>query len=105
MAGEVTLDGNPLLKGLITFSPVEPGPSANGKIRDGKIVDVRTAGTSAGAVPGEHRVTIFDDDLESGAVDHIPDRYGRLDSPLSARVSATGQNEFQFQLESKPLKK
>lgn len=99
------LDSKPLPKGLITFSPVEPGPSANGKIRDGKIVDLRTAGTSLGAVIGEHRVMIFDDDLESGATNIIPDHYGRLDSPLSAKVSATGKNDFQFQLESKPKKK
>ncbi|UUO07005.1 hypothetical protein M4951_01520 [Blastopirellula sp. J2-11] len=101
VSGSVTLNGQPLPRALITFSPVEPGPASSGQVLDGQIVELRSNGMKSGVVIGEHRVTIYDEDVESGSVDVVPNRYGSLDTAILATVTEEGPNEFAFALERK----
>lgn len=98
---KVTIEGKPLPKALIAFSPVEPGPSSNGRIEDGNVVDLWTNGQKAGVVVGKHKVTIYDDDIETGSVDLVPNRYGQIDNGFEVSVSEEGPNEFVFDLKRK----
>jgi len=98
---QVTIDGKSLSKALIAFSPVDPGPSSNGRVEDGKVVDLWTNGQKEGVVVGNHKVTIYDDDIESGSVDLVPNRYGRIDKGFDITVSEEGPNEFKFELKRK----
>jgi hypothetical protein len=55
--GLVTLDGEPLTTGVITFTPAGPGPSAYGVIGPDGQYELRTGGT-AGLAVGEYVVTV-----------------------------------------------
>ncbi|MBA2116032.1 hypothetical protein [Bremerella alba] len=101
ISAQVTLDGKPLSKALIAFSPVNPGPSSNGRIENGEVLDLWTNGQKAGVVTGEHKVTIYDDDNETGSVDLVPNHYGRLDKGFEVSISKDGPNEFVFDLKRK----
>lgn len=98
---QVTIEGKPLSKALIAFSPVTPGPSSNGRVENGEVIDLWTNGQKEGVIVGEHKVTIYDDDIESGSVDLVPDRYGRIDKGFDVSVSEEGTNEFVFDLKRK----
>ncbi|GAA4423139.1 hypothetical protein [Bremerella cremea] len=97
----VTLDGQPLSKALIAFSPEEPGPSSNGRVEAGQVLDLWTNGQKQGVIVGKHRVTIYDDDIESGSIDNVPDRYGKIDGGIEVTVNKEGPNEFTFELKKK----
>ncbi len=99
--GQVTIDGKPLTKALIAFSPVDPGPSSNGRVENGEVVDLWTNGQKEGVIVGNHKVTIYDDDVESGSIDLVPNRYGQIDNGFEISVSEEGPNEFTFELKSR----
>lgn len=102
--GQVSLDGEPLRTGLIAFGPVAEGLSAIGEVRDGAIVNLKTAGELTGVIAGEHVVRIFEEVSEAGAGAarvKIPATYGGEESPLRARVEPAGVNRFVFELTSK----
>ncbi|MHC2067029.1 hypothetical protein ACYFX5_06130 [Bremerella sp. T1] len=98
ISAKVTLNGKPLPKALIAFSPVESGPSSNGHVRDGEVVELWTNGQKQGVIVGDHKVTIYDDDIESGSIDLVPDKYGRIDKGIAVSVTEEGPNEFVFEL-------
>ena len=98
---QVTIEGKPLSKALIAFSPVDPGPSSNGRVENGEVVDLWTNGQKEGVIVGEHKVTIYDDDIESGSIDLVPNRYGQIDKGFDISVSEEGPNEFTFDLKRK----
>ena len=57
VTGRVTLDGQPVTNGLVTFTPVEGGRAASGKTdASGQYELVGVGGR--GAVVGQHRVTV-----------------------------------------------
>jgi hypothetical protein len=57
VTGKVTLDGQPVTNGLVTFTPVEGGRAASGKTdASGQYELVGVGGK--GAVVGQHRVTV-----------------------------------------------
>ena len=105
----VTLDGQPLTEGAVSFQPIAQGPSAGGTIRDGRFTIERAAGPS----PGEYRVEILayqltgrqvpDSDFPGKMTDElkqvIPDRYN-TDTELTVNVSAEKENHFNWELES-----
>ena len=108
VAGSVTLDGNPLADGSITFIPTGEGVTAGGKIADGQYEIPR----SDGPVPGSHQVrinaseptgeTIIDPagDIEVPQMRSlIPPKYN-VQSELTAEVTADGPNRFDFELSS-----
>jgi hypothetical protein len=106
--GKVSLDGQPLESGEITFVPTGgEGPASGGKITNGSYAIVR----ADGPVPGPHRVSIYSarptgkkikDEadprvLYDERVETIPDRYNAL-SQLTAKVKSGGGNTFDFEL-------
>ena len=57
VTGKVTLDGQPVTNGLVTFTPVEGGRAASGKTDASGQYDLVGVG-GKGAVLGQHRVTV-----------------------------------------------
>ena len=110
ISGSVSYLGKPVQAGVITFSPTNGGPSAQGRIQQGRIVEVVTVSQSserAGAPLGEHRVTCragtgsLDGDV--GMQEHLPEIYNSISkSPLLVVVEAGKDNTFQFDLTAKP---
>lgn len=119
VTGTVTYAGEPLKKGTIIFETAGARP-ANGKIVDGKIVDVTTYKPGDGAAVGTHSiaiqsVTIITGSSPAGSTpadanmgssqgmrveSHIPKRYGNpASSGLEAEVKADTENRFTFELE------
>jgi hypothetical protein len=109
MTGTVTVDGQPLEKGVITFYPNGPGTTVGGEINAGKFELAR----EQGATPGKYRVEIsayratarteFDVDLNAQVpveVQILPAKYN-VKSELEVEVTDGGSNEFEFQLNSK----
>ena len=108
--GTVTLNGRPLEKGYIHFSPLAgtDGPSAGANIVDGKF----TVPGHGGPFAGKFRVEITAADLtgrkvpnRSGTamvdeyVQALPARYN-TESQLQADITAHGPNRFDFALSS-----
>ena len=108
--GTVTLDGNPLPKGYITFRPQpgSPGPTAGAEILDGEFAIATEGGTFA----GEFRVEItasrpsgrkvpnrFTGAAEDEITQYLPNKYNSQ-SGLTAEVTADGPNRFEFDLDS-----
>jgi len=109
--GRVTVDGQPLAEGQVTFRPQPgtPGPTSGAEIRQGRFSIPRDKGPFA----GELRVEItawrktgvkrYDPDLAEGEVElseqYLPPRYNRQ-SELRAEVAEDGPNEFRFDLDT-----
>jgi hypothetical protein len=111
LQGAVTLDGQPLPDGTISFLPVstENGVAAGGAIAAGRYL----ISAGGGPTPGEYRVEILrmeptgekqPDSLGDGETDvlrnAIPARYNET-SELRATVTAEGPNRFDFHLSKK----
>jgi hypothetical protein len=113
--GSVTLDGQPLATGFITFTPASGQPTqSGGVIKSGKFSVAR----DQGPVPGKYSVTINSASMEvnlppeevktglpghvppNRARDPIPDKYNAR-TTLTADVKEGGGNSFQFDLKTK----
>jgi hypothetical protein len=103
-SGSVTLDGEPLLKGILSFQPADGARanSAGGAVKDGKF-DIPA---DMGLPPGKYRVfikvfaetgRIIDDPLmgPTPEVKWVPINEA---AGLEATVSAEGENHFEFKL-------
>jgi hypothetical protein len=116
--GNITLDGQPLNKGIISFFPMNnEGPSVGAKIENGKYrFDKKN-----GPVVGEYRIEINGEQVPNGKkipspmdptlmidemVDPVPEKYhsngamGKTVETLKATVT-TGKNTIDFPLSSK----
>jgi hypothetical protein len=106
VSGTVTLDGQPLVGGQVTFAP-ETGRPSIGRTDSAGRYELFYVLATKGAKVGKHRVFIgwppADDDAEPVAKDAsrppLPARYGQQ-STLTADVNS-GANTFDFALESK----
>lgn len=109
ISGLVTVDDQPLKKGVITLYPTGQGTTVGGEINDGKFSLARESGPSV----GNYRVEIvafkpsgkkeFDVDLNQQIdveVQYLPAIYNEK-STLTCEVKADGKNEFEFKLKSK----
>jgi hypothetical protein len=110
VSGTVSLNGRPLDQGSIYFAPIGQGSSeAGATIENGKYSIPR----DVGLVPGTYKVSIFSYDRggakvqseeipgEPGATqfkERIPRKYN-ADSKLTAEVTASGKNVFDFNLD------
>lgn len=114
VSGRVTLDGQPLTTGLVTFLPVASGPAAYGPVGPDGRYSIQTGGTS-GLDPGDYIVTVAANAPPAAAPPPsggpkyaepmlllvTPRRYATKEtSPLKATVKPGGQT-LDFQLESK----
>lgn len=109
ISGKVTVDDQPLEKGVITLYPLGEGTTVGGEIVDGKFELAKESGPS----PGNYRVEIlafkatgkteFDIDEQKEIdieVQYLPARYNTK-SELTAEITPDGENSFEFPLESK----
>ena len=110
LEGRVTLDGQPLPKGYVRFSPAPgtPGPTAGGEIIDGKFLIAPDGGPLAGKFRVEitaMRLTgrrVLDPRTNKMTEEYaqcLPGRYNSR-SELETEVSPSGPNQFQFSLTS-----
>ena len=108
VTGTVTLDGEPVSEGAITFRAQQgtSGPAAGGKITDGQF----TIAAAKGVMPGSYHVEISASkktgkkvmDVPLGTmrdeiIQLIPPRYNR-NTELMATVTEEGPNSFNFAL-------
>ena len=129
--GRVTFEGKPLPGGgTIRFVPVSlPGKEAGGAIAEDGSYEMQTYEEKDGAIPGDHRVEIFQNQIlkpevypeidpgegkEPDAVkaispevrispkERIPPIYSDSRSPLRATVDGTKSNEINFDLKRTP---
>jgi hypothetical protein len=112
VSGTVSLDGNPLAEGKITFSPAEnekgTGPSVSGDIKEGKFSIDRTQGPTPGKykviISGIPGVEIKADELPGSAPkrqpDPVPAQYNTK-TTLTKDIGDDAANQFDFPLTSK----
>jgi hypothetical protein len=103
--GKVTLDGKPLDKGTISFTPTRGRASAASINSDGSF-KLSTYGVDDGAIVGQNRAAVFiGSDTESSdarVTPLIPDRYASpATSGLVYEVKAGQTNDFHVELKSK----
>lgn len=111
VSGKVTLDGEPVASGYVTFTPLGNGPSAGGEIRDGSY-DIDTAsGPSAGkykveirsSAPTGRKVPNYDGapgETVDETYEQIPPNYNSR-SELSVEIKAGESNSHDFALTGK----
>lgn len=116
--GNVTLDGQPLKKGVVNFVPQgdTEGPMTTAPVEEGNYY----LPEESGPIVGTHRVEIESRDLGGMALDDeqaiqrlkqqgvkrlevvkIPIAYNKR-SQLTATIEADTENKYDFQLSSKP---
>ena len=110
-SGIVTLDGQPLVRGMVQFLPDTAkgtqGPPASGPISPDGHFTLQIAGVS-GALVGWHKVAVesrkdVDLNKESWAPSLIPEKYSNPNqSGLAFEVKAGQHNEYKLELSSKP---
>ncbi len=111
--GTVTLDGQPLPSGTLTFRPA-PGttsPSAGAEIESGRFVLPREKGPFAGEFLVEITAwretgrSYVDPDMGAEPIpvgeQYLPDRYN-AQTELTATIRADEPNRLEFQLRSNP---
>ena len=101
VSGIVTMDGKPLKGVTVIFSPVEGGRgnSVGRTDKTGAYSLVYTI-RDKGAITGKYKVLISKTKTtDEGAVETLPAKYNR-DSIFEADVTASGDNKFNFDLES-----
>lgn len=111
LQGSVTLDGEPLPKGVIQFVPLPGtnGPTAGGEIQDGRFSIKPDKGVFSGVFrvditasrkTGEKVIDRISGEMTDAHAQFLPDRYNRR-SELTAEVQEGGPNRFEFTLSSK----
>jgi hypothetical protein len=103
VSGTVTLDGRPLEDGDIYFYALDPNVSADaGKIKNGKFAFRSKAGAKRVEIQAS-RVVPSKRTPMGGPVreQFLPARYNSA-TTLTAEVSPTGDNHFEFALQSDP---
>jgi len=102
--GTVTFQGSPLAEADVAFTP-KGGRPATGRTDTAGQFTLTTFKTNDGAMIGEHTVTVCkhvkkDPNATGAYFDYVqvtPEKFGRpSESPLRADVTASGANEFTF---------
>ena len=107
VSGDVTLDGQPLADGVITYVPVDQQtPNVEVKIQDGKYSARVPVGSykvriNAAKAPGERRIKYDSTGTPppEAYAERIPERYNAK-TELSADISS-GDNKRDWELKSK----
>ena len=117
VAGRVTLDGQPLANGSVSFQPMATGGETSvgqgsvGKCDEDGRFTLETIDGQIGAVPANHRVRIFgprtgprntavDDAPNTGPGEIVPRKYNYA-SELVMTIPPTGTDEANFDLVTK----
>jgi len=111
VSGTVTLDGKPVKKAGVMFSPVEPGPIAMGTTDDeGRFV--LATGKLTGATLGEHRITVSKSTISNFTQQEgqlagrnfselkplLPKKYLRPETSGLRELVESKDNQFELQL-------
>ncbi len=106
VSGQVKMDGKPLAKVIVTFSPTEGGrekPLSVGTTDSEGRFTLRTSTGQMGAIPGMHNVMIADtSDLAPG--ESLPDdrsQWKTPDNPIPEKYSNPEKPEFTFSVPPK----
>ena len=101
VSGIVTMDGKPLPRVNVIFSPAEGGRrNSVGKTDKTGAYSLVYTVRDNGAITGKYKVLISKTKtVDERAVETLPAKYNR-ESILSADVTVTGDNKFNFDLES-----
>lgn len=111
VSGRVTLDGEPLAGGVVSFQPraagtAAPGPGSTGRLDAEGRFRLTAIDGAPGAVVGTHLVRIYSRSPESapkgdsdapGSRERVPARYN-YESSLSFTVEAAGTTAADFEL-------
>lgn len=100
VTGKVTLNGQPLTTGTVTFTP-ENGPSATGEIGADGTYSLITPPEREGAMPGTYQVSVsaVEVDAEGLARSLLPSKYSAgQTSGLTATVQADKENTVNLDL-------
>jgi hypothetical protein len=111
LEGSVTLDGQPLKQGTVSFMPEKgtKGPIAGGDVSEGKFLIAAKGGTFAGKFRVEITATRqaaykvqsrMTGKMVPAVEQYLPACYN-TDSKLQAEVRDSGDNHFTFALKSK----
>jgi len=112
VSGIVTLDGNAVPRGTVTYSPLQPGPPAYGEIAEDGSYSVRT-GTEDGLPQGEYQVTVTAEEPPANARTAAggPPPSGKAITPVWYRLKdssglkymvESGSNTIDLKLSSTP---
>lgn len=102
-SGTVTVDGEPLKEGIITFHPVEGGATAYGQISEGSFT-INT-GNVKGLKTGSYDITVSASTIpEPGSSEQAklltPKKYSTKETTDLHRDVSWGNNPFKFDLKS-----
>lgn len=100
VSGTVTLDGKPLAKGMIYFKTVAAGSIDSVDVIDGKYAGQAEAGVRRVEIIAYKPATGGTPGMGGSEVNYIPAKYN-VDSKLTAEVTASGPNDFPFDITSK----
>lgn len=107
ISGEITFDGKPLPSGEMSLRPFDSGPSAAGRIEDGRFVLPANKGPMPGKYlvriesmqPTGKTVTLSGTSLQVEEMEQVvPDDYN-AGSQLVIEVTGDGENHFSFDLQ------
>ena len=101
VSGVVTLDGDPLTGVQVIFYPVE-GDRKNsvGTTDETGAYSLNYTRHDVGAIVGEYKVLISKRvSTDKGEIETLPKKFNR-ESNFKAKVTSTGDNKFDFALES-----
>ena len=109
LGGDVRLDGVPLDNGSVQFMSMEPGVASTGAAITAGRFDIPA---DKGLPAGKYRVSISSPDEKappvpvpgttfSAAPERIPREYN-VDSQQTIEITADGENDFGFDIKSKP---
>lgn len=102
VSGSVMLDGKPLAQGVVYFKTIATGAIDSAEVKDGKF--------QGKAQQGERRVEVCsyeklppkpDDPMSTDLQKNIIPACYNTESKLTANVTSSGPNEFEFKLTSK----
>ena len=101
VSGIITLDDKPLAGVQVIFAPVEGGRrNSVGKTDETGAYSLIYTIRDDGAITGEYKVLISKRKMtKDGEVETLPAKYNR-DSTFRAEVTASGDNKFDYHLES-----
>jgi hypothetical protein len=110
--GTVTLDGNPVPRGTVTYHPTAPGPGAYARVEEDGSYTVRT-GREEGLPAGEYQVTVIASEppAVSQSAGGGPPPAGKPITPPWYRAKESsglkftvepGSNEINLELNSQP---
>jgi hypothetical protein len=97
--GKVTLDGKPLKKAGIGFTPIDGGHQSHAATDEEGHYELKYLRDVMGAKVGQHKVRISTANESEKKVELVPPRYN-ASSTLERAVQA-GDNEIDFELSSK----